>query len=110
MNMTPRPSAGFWLALLAMIFFVGACDEGGGALPDAGDDIVAEADVEDDPNPPCPYPEGPYAFAAMGDVTPMMYWPETGIAGTDETVEANLGKIRCLDGVNSIFFFIYGQS
>ena len=109
--MSPRPSAGFWLALLAMTFFVGACDEGGGALQDAGDDVLAETeDPASDPNPPCPYPEGPYAFAAMGDVTPMMYWPETGIAGTDERVEANLGKIRCLDGVKSIFFFIYGQS
>ncbi|MBW2263883.1 MAG: hypothetical protein JRG91_18135 [Deltaproteobacteria bacterium] len=104
-----KPTAGFWLANLAMICFLGACDEGGDALPDA-DDILAEADVDDDPNPSCPYPGGPYAFSAMGDITPMMYWPLTGIAGTDETVEANLGKIRCLDGVKSIFFFIYGQS
>jgi hypothetical protein len=108
--MTPRPGAGLWLALLAMTFFLGACDEGGGSMTDAGDDVLAE--VEDavfDPNPPCPYPEGPYAFAALGDITPMMYWPSS-IPGTEETVDANLGKIRCLDEVNSIFFFIYGQT
>jgi len=94
-----------------MTFLVGACDEGTSSLPDAGDDVLAEAeDAVFDPNPPCPYPEGPYAFAAMGDIVPMMYWPETGIAGSDETVEANLGKIRCLEGVKSIFFFVYGQS
>jgi hypothetical protein len=98
--------------LAVLVFASGACDEKGYGTEDAADDTVADPGIDpaSDPNPPCPYPGGEYAFAAIGDISPMMHWPTTGRAGTEETVEANTGKIRCLDGVHSIFFFIYGQS
>lgn len=98
--------------LTVLVFAASACDEKNDGWEDATDDTVADPGIDpaSDPTPPCSYPGGEYAFSAIGDIAPMMYWPTTGIAGTLETVEANTGKIRCLDGVNSIFFFIYGQS
>lgn len=105
-------TAGLWLVMAALAFMLAGCDENSGGGGDAGDDTtVADTatDPFEDPVPPCPYPEGPYAFSAEGDITPMMYWP-TGIPGLDESAPAHLGHIRCEEGVNSIFMFIYGQT
>ena len=99
-----------WLPLLLALCLAG-CDEGGNMNEDAGDDTGTDVveDTYDPTSPPCPYPGEPYAFSAIGDIAPMMYWP-TSIPGIQESVPANLGYIRCLEGVHSIFFFVYGES
>jgi hypothetical protein len=113
--MNARWSAGvLWLPALLLAAQLGAwgCDEkGGDTVADSGSDTGSDAVEEtyDPLNPPCTYPAAEYAFSAIGDIAPMMYWPSS-IAGVEESVPANFGYIRCLEGVHSIFIFIYGES
>jgi len=95
--------------LLTTMLVAWGCDESGGQTQDAGDDLADATDTGIDPTPPCPYPAEPYSFAAVGDITPMMTWP-SGIGGSHETLPANLGYIRCGDGVKSVFLFVFGFS
>jgi hypothetical protein len=98
-------------AVAALAAGAAGCDEGWSGDGDSGTDVVAEtgtdvaAEAADDSLPGCTYPEGPYAFAALGDTAPPMSWP-SGVAGLDETLPADLAAIRCAPGVNSIFILV----
>ena len=77
---------------------------------DATRDVTTTVDAgtpdEGNPQPDtgtteCPFPEGPYAFSQNSTVGPMS-WP-SAVAGSEETLAANLAAIRCDPDVHSIF-------
>jgi hypothetical protein len=78
-------------------------DSSAEALAEA--EAEAEADGADEGGGGCEYPPGPYGFFAEGDTVPQMAWPSS-ITGPDETVPADLSRIRCQPGVHTIFFQI----
>ena len=86
-----------------------ACDEGYSTYDDASAELTVDlpggGDTADESEPACTYPEGPYAFSAVGDTVGPMRWP-SAFAGVDETLEADLAVIRCDPAVNSIFVMV----
>ena len=93
---------------LAAAALLAACDQGYDDYGDASVELTVDmptGDVTDDTDPSCTFPEGPYAFSAVGDTVAPMSWPDA-FAGVDETLEADLAVIRCDPSVNSIFVFI----
>lgn len=93
---------------LAAAALLAACDQGYTGYDDAAVELTVDmptGDTGGDTVAPCTYPEGPYAFSAVGDTVAPMSWPGA-FAGVDETLEADLAVIRCDPSVNSIFVFI----
>lgn len=66
------------------------------------EDTDAEDLIEEEPEPPCVYPEGPYLFTAVGDTVAPMRWPDA-VARPDETGPADLEELYCDPDVHSIF-------
>jgi len=86
-----------------------ACDQELYTATDAEDTVTALDTVEDtfeeEPVEECMYPEGPYAFDAVGNVVGPMAWP-TAVAGIDETLAADLAALHCDPSIKSIFIQI----
>lgn len=115
------------LACTAMLLW--ACDQELPTLNDAGDisveitvDTSGDVPVETTPDVApdtladptvdtgdCIYPTGPYAFSAVGNTVGPMTWP-TAVAGTDETLAADLRALHCDPSVKSIFIQIAALS
>ena len=80
------------LVLAAALSLPAACDSDW-TDPADGDTDIARDSVTDvaldsgDETLPCTYPEGPYAFGAVGDTVAPMSWPSSPV-GMDETLEA----------------------
>jgi hypothetical protein len=66
-------------------------------------DTEVEDLLEEEPEPPCIYPEGPYLFTAVGDTVAPMSWPDAVARPDEGTAPADLEEFYCDEDVHSIF-------
>lgn len=109
-----------WVALVALALV--SCNGESGDTEDSGDDstpdIVDEVDdpveepeldlVEEEPEPVCTYPEGPYGFDTIGATAGPMAWPSM-VKGPEELYELDYADFEvffCDPEVQSIIVVI----